>query len=547
MKLPLVFVRVLLFCGALSLIACKETIVDPTPKDPEPIDTSFFWNGQMSPVTFDVFDSLTKTSLTHTLTFSPTAQGFTIHDKTPATNTDLRASAEGGYVLLGGMDGNSFLRVSGESFVMTADTIAYLLDTMKIVSIITTPDGDIIAGMQKGGLYHYSRSTKEWDYIALKEETAIRALACDSVAYPNTSIFAATSNGIIRIVNEQPKTINANLKNVTRLALGINGYLYAASIKSISYCNTDNPLIWKELQSSTSKDYITSLTVLGEGRTIVYSASGSNKGLFTAVEKQVGSGTFAEQFKELENDVFATTRGASQSEVYAVSASSIYRSSNGGVAWNQIGTITPVSNSISSLAYIPEPARLYIATEHEAMYVRTNNSGVQTIEYPGTATNALIVTNDGKLIAANPLGFYEGSSDNEGKVTWATFTTSDKEKLYYRTPGSFYVLKTGLKVGEYWKAGTYAISTADEKKFIPYPLTARVTAHYDEVTTTNDTKPETYTYKDVYAVRYANETSPNVINDSLNYWTIYFAKDKGPVILEEFTKTRLTSRAYRTK
>lgn len=96
-------------------------------------------------------------------------------------------------------------------------------------------------------------------------------------------------------------------------------------------------------------------------------------------------------------------------------------------------------------------------------------------------------------------------------------------------PGGLLLMQRNLFSGDSsWRAGTLVDSLHNSHR-----ITGRVLAHLDSL----HIQGLQLTYPDVLVIRYANETSLKGPNTSLNYWIVYYAKNSGPVMIDNYSPT----------
>lgn len=523
---------------------CKQTLTAPAEVDPSPLDSSFFWTASTHSVTFERFDTVTNGPLVHTLTFSGAASDVQINDQSVNGSHAMHAENSDGYTLLGGIDASTFLRIKGDDFIMLSDTIAYRKDTMKIESIIRTSDGTIVVGTDVGGIYYYDRGASTWKGLALASSPHVTALACDSAAtFATTTIFAGASTGIYSIKNGQIVSSNLLITDAKQLVVGTSDKkfynLLIQTPSNVYYNFLPNVLLYslnagKLFVGAT----VTAVAVDRNPKTIYVGVY--NAGTYGILSFNEASGTYqVPSYTPLSNiPVRAIVASADKNLARAITANILYTTTNGGESWSVTGQYS--KGGFTSLAL---GAHTYIGTEKEG--VLTYDGGVFSPVTGFPSRNvAFLYAFDKYLIAANEEEIVT-TSDAAGS-NWSVSKPTIIETQFLRTPGSFRVLKAGMKVSDTWNAGTYAMPDGNGS-FLPLPLTARVMAHYDEVTTksaVDNTKQ--YVYHDVYAVRFAYESSPNTVSGTLTSWTVYFAKNRGPVLIEESLNGVLITRTYCT-
>ncbi len=139
---------------------------------------------------------------------------------------------------------------------------------------------------------------------------------------------------------------------------------------------------------------------------------------------------------------------------------------------------------------------------------------------------------------ATDSGIYTYNYANLHWVNSSVGITTLKTKTSLLIPSSFVLLDSGsrgLIIGTSWDAGTI------ESNGNIFAITATVAEHFDSIVLKNN-----ITFSDLYSVHYTLSNSAVIDPLTLPDWTIYFAKNQGPVLIDQQQNRALLRRTYRS-
>ena len=365
-----------------------------------------------------------------------------------------------------------------------------------------TPTGtiNVVAATNGGTMLMSSDNGKTWATGSIQQfKNPVMALATNS----DGSLFAAVEiKGVYQILQGTSKLvaplpvagsipsalaifiINSNAVPSTNIALGTNGFgLWHYDLQTKNWTPYDNGIPKEDTIRFLVSNH-SSLLLVATSNSLFHINSDNRLPSFdTAIH--IKSGIFTSGYYDDLGHRFLIT--GSRSSVYSINSDASTPVALDPLADHKLNSITATATSIG------------IATD----------SGIYTYNYA-----------------------------NLHWINSSVGITTLKTKTSVLIPSSFVLLDSGsrgLIIGASWDAGSI------ESNGNSFAITATVIEHFDSIVLTNN-----ITFSDLYSVHYTLSNS-GVINPlTLPDWTIYFAKDQGPVLIDQQQNQALLRRTYRS-
>ncbi len=359
---------------------------------------------------------------------------------------------------------------------------------------------NVVAATDRGTMLMSSDNGKTWTTSGIQQfSNPVRALTTNS----DGSLYAAVetkgvyqiASGASNLVASLPVTsaipsalsifvINTNAVASTNIALGTLGYgLWHFDLKAKSWTAYENAIGKNDTIRFLVSNHSTSLLVATSNSLFRINADDRLPSFDSAL--YISSGSFTSAFFDRSVPRFLITE--SRSFVY----------------------------KIDSFAYA--------LTRLDPLGDRKLNSIAATGTAIGVATDS---------------GIYTFNNSNPLWVNSSAGITTIKRKTTVLIPSNFVLLdssSSALTIGASWNAGTI------ESNGNIFAITATVVEHFDSIALTNN-----LTFTDLYSVHFTLNNSAVIDPLTLPDWTIYFAKDQGPVLIDQQQNHALLRRTYRS-
>ncbi len=544
----------LLLACTLCIGSCTHNIVDINPPTGSS-SGSYGWNTAAGQLVYFDSTALTGTTIHRTLTFTAvdTNNNFTV-TQTSNNTTEY-------FTLVSTADSQSVSGLSASTVIPIPDgfTLSHNDTVKKAASPILHATAIYNYGyvVTTGTDIYYKLYKDEW-----KKTTGLSLLNGEEITRLSANggplVFAATSTGAILISADTGKSWNI------RKTLGSNTSIdammsvpFGATYVVAGNGNTEQ--LWQFISTTPTMLYdqlpmtnVTSVAPItvdslfkGQPQPIILIGS-SRSGLYYA---NVGSSQW-NRFKdtagqEFLNDVPIRFIGIDHSQLgFVVQASNLFIHAERFYNNADTSPATAYHWSVASKNY--DQAIPY--TQPSNYICRAGNSleeysfqSYKTLPLPdltGKNISEIAVKGD-EVLAVTDSGLYHLTGLNGS--TWAqeplpTYTNSIitpvPDKLLLLSSGT-----SGLVVGASWDAGVLRSSTTA----IPYDITATVSDHFDSLQLSKNVS-----YSDIYKIVYTLKDGINANQLDRPSWTIYFAKDQGPVLIDLSINGVLRRRIYRT-
>lgn len=464
----------------------------------------------------------------HTLQFS--LNGATIRDDwqdgmgAPLGSTLLSISRTNGTIMFGGCSSSTFWHVP-DRYQLAERTVTGTGPTVRMTHLLAPDNNMLLVADADGGMFRYIPSQSLWIRERVAESVTVTALCMDSTS-DNRRMFAGTVlDGVYtRKVRDSVWTkLPAPPGSIQDLEADNSSGLFAV-INNRLYYSAAPFNVWNALLVQPGNSDITDIALL--------------------------------RYSDREAIMIVGTEGSGIAEMYVVSG--FPAALRYGLAAS-IGPIRRVATSTSAAfpvaAITGNPSQLLVAVESGLwlsvdvpglelravtqsrsganVFIATNN-GVMMYDgvilrqrgLSGQNTASVVSTSSGELYCGTEEGTWRSRDDG---LTWSRL---DANAFTTRVRTGFVMLPARLWEGWHWEAGALVEQPGQERIIM-----GRVMRHLDELILPDNGGH----YSDVLVVRYGQENEAGQLRRDTYSWTFYFARDFGPVLIEEFEGTTLVA------
>jgi hypothetical protein len=532
------YISLLLVAACTVSIGCNPGIIDVPP--PTVTDASaYFFPKNARTVTFNKFDSITKTPSTFTLNFSIQDSGYTIAESggyQPETFTGIIGSDA---VEMSGLSMHSIIPLPTGYSIKPKSTSQIQTITIPLHHIIAVLKSSVIASNNDSGIYYSTNSGMNWSRAQTSPVKSTDPVTI--FAAIGDRVYAATSHGNLIMSSGGGKNwslVTSQFVGKTILAIAIdqgNGDLYISlSNNNIDVVSASSGL--KNILKSANTLHFSSLACLSDtnaGASIL--VGGTDNGLYYRELFRNGNDSMDWTPTSISTGKIRSLIAANIANSFYCSAGSSIDSSPDGINWRYAAADTGM------LAYDAIAGKVISWTNQGTIHVVNVNSTIPSINKTVNDFSA----SDGNYFAATNTGVSILTSQSNQWVDSSTGLTTTRT-IGTEIPGSVVLLHsvTGSSpVDSSWEACTLL-----NQSKVPIIITGRILGHLDSLTIGADSvhKGGT-TYADVIAVRYADESTPNNQISSIPYWVIYYSKNEGPLVISQMYGTTTLSRAIRQR
>ncbi len=512
---------IIIGCTALAAVfaSCAQQVSPIISQQPVGNITSYFWWNSEAPMPFED----TSTHLPLTLSFANNAQGMLAVSVFPPLFSPIDCIVNEDSVYATGFSHGSTIDLAPGSYFSSDDT--EVLVSQPPNAVVTTDGSHQVIVATDSGVY-FSSGGAAFQLGGLYGEN-ITALTLNSKSSLN--VFAGTSTGkIYRTTAPLSTSSTWALYPYSLPVNGAIGQLLYLSGDSIATIVSGQPGIYiSTLGPWTQPTYLSGSKVRALGK---FSVSVTSYLLAATTDGYIG----AHSLNSFGTDVTPMNMTAA-GNIYCFSASpyQTVAGTDGGVyQWSgpSSNTWTPVQKLAN---YKPVTS---LALDADTL-IFVSKGIIDTAELGTNGTSGgprLPIDKD----SAVQVGW-------TSSLPWAITTKGYEAST---TPGSSLALIPGLPIGfcpddtggllllrsnlfandSSWRAGTLVTVTDSS-----YPITAHVLAHLDSLHISGIAK----SFPDVIMVRYSYEVPGEKPASFLPYWIVYYAKNEGPVMFDNFLAT----------
>ncbi len=504
----------MILMGIVCLIPACSDSVDPGDAQ-EYASSDYIWNRSRSP--FNYVAITAGLAEAHSLVFS--LNSGSIRDerldasKTVVASTMLSMSGNNGNYVLGGCGDQTLFQLPAD--LRFADHFETLPGPQIRAARMLSLDGStILVAEQNGGLYRCDVSAKRWSTERFPA-ILITALCMDSAA-GNRTLFAGTRDNGIYMRRESDSSwlkLPAPPGVVQDIEADVSRGVFAVIDRSLYYSRPPFTT-WRSFPVQPGGGDLTDIAI------VRYSAN--EAWLFTASEQSgIGEmlllGEFPVRFSMVRDSPaspihrISGARDAAFPVVAAGSAPAALRVAPQFGLWLSI----PVSFSINDLCQSRNSPKVFIATDNGIMSfdgVACTSGGMQ-----GHKVISVHVSPSGNVYCGTDSGTYQSRDDG------ASWSRLDMSSTATRSRTGLILMPARLWKGLYWDAARLTQDGITDVR-----ISGRVIEHLDELRLPKNLGA----YTDVLVVRYAQEAESGVPLPGRMYWTCYFARSIGLVLID---------------
>ncbi|MBL0175348.1 MAG: hypothetical protein IPP94_08815 [Ignavibacteria bacterium] len=321
-----------------------------------------------------------------------------------------------------------------------------------LLCLAALPNGDILAGSDRGGLFRSTDGGANWALFALAGRS-VRVLHARSngelLAGLDDSVMVSPDNGATWNVTKAPSIQSAN-----GIAIDAQGTIFVGSwggiIKSM-----DNGVNWADCMSGLPNVSVNALAITPAG--VLFSAH-QNRGLFKSTD---GGASWNSAWPDLESVSVRSISVADSSTIYiATVGTGIYKSTDGGTTWeaktdgmDKLDCSVVVSTSPLNVTAGTLSGRVYASTDGGTawtqLFLTPHVDAIAAILAP-TATDMLLgVTWDGMYRSTDAGGTWVRSSSGFMNMAVSSMARNSKGTIFAVNP-SFNDIMRSKDLGATW-------------------------------------------------------------------------------------------------
>jgi hypothetical protein len=531
------YISLLFLAACIGSIGCNPGIIDVPP--PAVTDASaYFFPAASLPITFQDSSSSTGGKFVPiTLSFFDSSGSHTIKQASGTVPIDnLTYTVGTDAVTLSGLSAHSIIPLAAGFTEKKQSVIAVDSFVIPVRHVLVTPSNSVIATSDSAGLY-YSSDGNSWTHIQVNfgsKDNPVTALGANA-----RGVFAGTSNGSVFMSTDGGNTWGSNpimpVLHDSIFAFATETYnryspsLYISCNDTVYHTDSPGSILPKPVFASNLGNRFSSLTLFtGNGVDTLLIGGTSGNGLWQMANGKGWARVSGLPTTAFVNSVVATTTG-----LYCSTTTAIYQSVN-GTMW------TAVTGSIpSAILAFDGASTIAVNPAGSAIILRDSFSSASPLPtFPQKSLHDITALSP-KCYAATDSGIYVDTTNNK-QFGWHRIFSATGSSHYVskELPGEMILLRSrtgSISLDSSWQADTLLYSTQT------IPITGRIVGHFDQITMPDSTK-----YTDVIEVRYGSEVA-NQLSAYIPYWDMYFARNKGPIIIYQISGSAKTTKIYRSK
>ncbi|MBN1448504.1 MAG: hypothetical protein JXA28_11280 [Bacteroidetes bacterium] len=422
-----------------------------------------------------------------------------------------------GNALLTGLGSTSVLHVP--STMRFADHITTIQGPTIYAECWLTLDSDVmLAGAGDGGLFRYDIRSNAWYREFTPWNSRITALAIDS-SIGGAKLYAATMSDGIFVrgpADSAWSKLGAPQGTVSEIAIDTHGTIFAV-IDSRLYVSRGPSWTWELFSIPSLAVEVTGISLLpiGPDESILF--IGREKSGLAQVYLLSSHPAQYYLGERLGTEAIVDVRASRLSTYAAVAAADppmLYLAPAFSGLW--VSVPISISTPLTAICQSDRSATVLIGSEH-GIY-RFDGSPPQLSGLQGKHILSIHYGPDGAFYCGTTSGTFR--SADEGQI----WTRIDEGSTIVREETGITLFPSTLSVGTNWIAGQLIVQGSGRVE-----LRGRVLEHFDELLLPDDLGR----YDDVLVVRYAEELPNGSRVGSTYSWTVYYARNIGPVYIEE--------------
>ncbi len=501
--------RVFLACLMLgALLSCSRITAPQLTQTSDP--SHYFWKHDTT-MRYVTRDSLANVSALQTITFRGTDDSLVDISDAQSKWFASKCSVSDSSVDVSGLGSNSFLPIP--SHLSISSDSGYLRKAT-VLTLLGDEKGSIIAGTDSGGLFMFDATSMNWLADSLSGVNRIIALAREG-----TNVYAASQNGSSLLSSDGGLSwirLTTTLPNISSVAVtniaGIPG-AFAIAGGRMYQVQGNTATVFQPAQSYTT--------------TLLYYSSSGNGSLFIGtIDGQIlewdGITLSAQVLKGGITDPVTAIEASVRDVHVGTSSGLVYIRNQNMVLWNPLIRVTGTVTSL--LSDLNTNSLLIAGSSGLTSYDITNGTTTTLLQIPVSQitrdqSGYMVLCGDGTIqYSANP------------SAPWLAADKGLSASATIRQDRPLTLLRGTLDVGAGWSAANVLDITSGSR----HALRARVINHYDRYVS------PIATFQNVLLVRYCRELNGMPDYSQLPYsWLVYYQKDVGPILIQEFYKQSL--------
>ncbi|MCB2203848.1 hypothetical protein KQI65_03800 [bacterium] len=393
-------------------------------------------------------------------------------------------------------------------------------------------DRDLIfIGGKNGTLYRFRPASDEWEAIEIAWSSPVTALNRDLRA-SGQLLVATESEGLFRlgIYDSTWTHIATPAGSISDIECDGNGALFVV-IDGHLYVRHPERASWDPFPLPSLAENVTHIAIINYDFTHSMLFVGRHDGALAQIHLQSSWPTQLTTSDNPGTESIVQIRASLGSPYSAVAVAMppvLYVTPENSGFWASVplpSTIRPTAVCQSDIS-----GDVIVGTE-DGVY-RFDGSPVRRSGLEGQHVYSLHFGKDNAFYCGTGIGTYRSV---DGGINW---TRIDATPQIRQQQSGMTLLPASFAVGSSWTAGQVLTGGS-----VGVELHGRVLEHFDRLLLPGDRG----TYNDVIAARYALEDATGSPQPGSYYWTIYFARDRGPVFIEEVIDNNIVARVWQVE
>ncbi len=540
-------IAALILTTTLVLGGCAHNIIDvPFPGGAS--SGSYSWNTKtVSALDYTVEANGAKTKLSLQFRSHDSSGAFKIIEQFGSATIDSLLFLNNNAQTLTGLTPRSVIAIP-EPYSLLHKEIHTIERFPPMTHIVSLGD-NFVACDDSSNLYYFTTSSNIWQLgtsqLKNKGETILAISAFKFSSTGTVNVVVATSGGTMLMSSDNGKSwstgnIQQFTNPVTALATNGDGSLFAA---------VETKGVYQILPGSSK--LIAPLSVIGSYPSALAifiinsnAIASTNIALGTRgyglwhYDLQAKNWTPYDNGIPKEDTIRFLVSNHSSSLLVAASKSLFHINSDSRLPYFDSAIL--ISSGIFAAGYYDDFGHRFLITEsRSSIYSIASDTYLPTTLDPLVDHKLNSITATATAIGiATDSGIYTFNNTNPLWINSSLGIATIKIKTVLSIPSSLVLLDSGSHgaiIGATWNAGTI------ESNGNMFAITATVIEHFDSIVLTNNV-----TFSDLYSVHYALSNSAGIDPLTLPDWVIYFAKDQGPVLIDQHQNQALLRRTYRS-
>lgn len=542
------YIAAFVFATTLVFGGCAHNLIDvPFPGGSS--SGSYSWNTKtISQLDYTVEANLTKSNLSLAFRADSSSGAFTIVEQFGSASFDTLHFHSNDAQTITGLSPRSVIAIPEPYTLLHKET--QTIERFPEMKHIVSLGDNFVACDDSSNLYYFTTGSNIWKLGSSQlKDNRESILAISAFKFTSTgaiNVVAATNMGTMLMSSDNGKTWTTNSiqqfkpNAVTALATNADGSLFVAVETKGVY----------QILPGTSK-LIASLPVVGAFPSALAvfiintnSVPSTNIALGTLgfglwhYDLQTKNWIPYDNGIHKEDTIQFLVSNHSTSLLVATS-NSLFRI-NGDTKLPSFDSAIHIRSGIFTSGYYDDFGHRFLVTGSRSSIYSINSDAYTPVALDPLVDRRLnsITATATAIGVATDSGIYTFNNTNPLWINSSVGITTIKTKTSVLIPSSLVLLDSGsrgLTIGATWNAGTI------ESNGNIFAITATIAEHFDSIVLKNNV-----TFSDLYSVHYTLSNSAVIDPLTLPDWTIYFAKDQGPVLIDQQQNRALLRRTYRS-